>query len=92
MPLADAYAGPIREANMENPRLNPILSPLETLPTRVLVIIPTMDILVNEQRTFVQRIKHEIAEKGLENERKIQSLEFEGQIHGWLECTCRSLQ
>lgn len=84
-PLTDAYVAPIREANVQNRRMNPILSPLDTLPKQLLLIIPTIDILLNEQRTFIQRIKHEIEERGLENERKIQSLEFEGQIHGWLE-------
>lgn len=92
VPLADAYVAPIRADNMDNPRLNPILSPLETLPKRLLLIIPTLDILLNEQRTFVQQVKHEIEEKGLEHERTIQSLEFEGQIHGWVECMCRPLR
>lgn len=73
---------------MENPRLNPILAPVDTLPLKLLIVIGTIDILLNENRTFVQRVKQEIESRGLENERTIQFLEFEGQIHGWLECTC----
>lgn len=55
-----------------------IIAPLETLPQRLLLIISTIDILLNEQKTFVQRVRHEIEERGLDHERKIQSLEFVG--------------
>ena len=87
-PLADAYVSSVREANMKNPRLNPILAPLDTLPLKLLIVIGTIDILLSENRTFVQRLKQEIETRGLESKKTIQFLEFEGQIHGWLEWTC----
>ncbi len=63
-----------------------MLSPLDILPTRILLITATIDILLNEQRTFVQRVQNEIEERGLDRQRTVQILEFEGAIHGWLEC------
>jgi acetyl esterase/lipase len=80
VPLFDAYAGPAREKNRENPRLNPILAPVETLPKNLLMLIPTMDIILHEQLEFVKRVQEE-AKPGQRIEAKL----FEGQIHGWTE-------
>lgn len=86
LPLIDSYVAPMRTQTLSNSRLHPILSPLDILPTRILLITGTMDILINEQRAFVQRVQKEIEERGLDQQRTIKILEFEGAIHGWLEC------
>lgn len=81
LPLFDAYASPSRAANLTNPRLNPILAAAETLPRDMLFIIPTIDILLHEQLTFVERLKRETEGSG----RRIESRLVEGQWHGWAE-------
>lgn len=54
------------------------------------------NILAWEQRSFVSRVKGEIAGKGLQGERRVESLEFEVCLHGWIECercfACLSLR
>ncbi|KAJ9667779.1 hypothetical protein H2201_001965 [Coniosporium apollinis] len=81
LPLYDAYAGPSRTANLSNPRLHPILAAADTLPRDMLFIIPTIDILLHEQLTFVERLKRETEGSG----RRIESRLVEGQWHGWAE-------
>ena len=80
-PLFYAYASPAIDKNRDNPRLNPILASVETLPKDLLMIIPTMDILLHEQLSFLKRLQEE-AKSG----RRIESRLFEGQLHGWTEC------
>jgi acetyl esterase/lipase len=85
-PLFDCYAAPTKVKNMENPRMNPVVAKLETLPDNILLIIPTMDILLHEQLTFVKRLQEEAANADQHAKRKIESKLFENQIHGWVEC------
>jgi hypothetical protein len=87
LPLFDSYAGPVRAQNIENPRLNPILAKLDTLPEDILLIIPTVDILLHEQLTFVERLKKETAEDPKKHSnRRLETLMIEGQFHGWNDC------
>ena len=86
LPLFDCYAGPIRSKNMENPRLSPIIAPLDKLPENMLLIIPTMDILLDEQVIFIQRVQEEASRDPRYANRRYESLLMEKQIHGWDQC------
>ncbi|EAW09977.1 putative lipase/esterase family protein [Aspergillus clavatus NRRL 1] len=95
LPLMDAYAGPERLENMGNPLLNPILADIESLPRHMMFVVPKVDILLQEQSVFIERLKEEAAavNRGMsEQNSKMQSRVYriesrfdEGQIHGWLE-------
>jgi acetyl esterase/lipase len=85
LPLYDSYAGPERSSNMSNPRLSPIVSEIENLPPRMLMVVPSIDILVHEQLTMAERVSREIKEKGLDEERSCEARIVEGAFHGWLE-------
>lgn len=92
---------------MENPRFNPILADIMALPPQMLFVVPEVDILLDEQLKFVQRLKDDIDQVGgapdaseTQKSRKelefvtkrIEVMVFEDQIHGWLECMeCPSL-
>ncbi|KAH7303776.1 Alpha/Beta hydrolase protein [Stachybotrys elegans] len=83
-PLFDSYAAP-RKADMgESPRMNPIMAALETLPEKMLLVVPKADILVKEQLEFVERVKREIEDRG-ERKRSIETMWVEDQFHGYLE-------
>jgi hypothetical protein len=75
---------------MDNPRLNPILADISTLPDRILLIIPTLDILLSEQRKFVERVQKDIdsmqTEASSGRGKVIEAVEFEGCVHGWVDC------
>ena len=76
---------------MTNPRAHPTLAPLEDLPANILFVIPTIDILLDEQLEMVERLQKEAAEEKkrqfpTQHTRRIEKLTFEGQWHGWLEC------
>lgn len=90
LPLFDAYAGPCRNQNLNNPRLHPTLARLQDLPADILFVIPTVDFLLYEQLDMVERLQREASEgvNGMSgsNPRRIKKLLFEGQLHGWLEC------
>jgi acetyl esterase/lipase len=86
MPLFDAYAAAARAENLDNPRLNPIVASLDTLPENMLFIGGTIDILLHEQLTFIEKLKGEVAQNGKYAGRRVESLMFDGQIHGFLEC------
>ncbi|KAF2007706.1 alpha/beta-hydrolase [Amniculicola lignicola CBS 123094] len=95
IPLYDAYAGPIRAANMESVRLNPILGARDVggLPREVFVAVAGIDILVDEQMRFVEgvraRIGEDEGEEGEGNEsmgcKRIEGRVWEKGFHGWLE-------
>ncbi|KAL8678372.1 MAG: hypothetical protein Q9186_005266 [Xanthomendoza sp. 1 TL-2023] len=92
LPLFDTYAGPSRMRNLHNPRMHPTLASLHDLPEDMLFVIPTVDITLYEQMEMVERLQREAAvenEKRLasHNNRRIEKMIFEGQWHGWLECT-----
>jgi len=81
----DVYAGPTRPAEQSNPRLHPILADANTLPEDMLFVIPAIDILVHEQLTFVERLKHDLSSVAGGETRRIESMWFERGFHGWLE-------
>ncbi|KAF2667934.1 alpha/beta-hydrolase [Microthyrium microscopicum] len=85
MPLFDSYPGPVRFQNMDNPRLNPILAPIDKLPENLLLIIPTVDILLHEQLTFLERVQEEAAGNPKHKDRQFKAILIEGQFHGWAE-------
>lgn len=70
---------------MDDPRLSPIVAPLEKLPKRIMLHVPSIDILVHEQLVFAERVKREIEERGLGGERVCEAKVLEGTFHGWLE-------
>ncbi|KEY70457.1 hypothetical protein S7711_08833 [Stachybotrys chartarum IBT 7711] len=81
LPLYDAYAAPAREAHREDARMNPTLARRETLPPRILLVVPAMDILVDELQTFAARVNTEDGEDG----GRVEVLYEEKAFHGYLE-------
>ncbi|KAJ1322868.1 acetyl esterase [Microdochium nivale] len=61
-PLFDAYASRARAANRTNPRFSPLQAPLGTLPRSMLLVVPHIDPLVQEQLLFAERVKREMGE------------------------------
>jgi len=52
----------------------------------MLLIIPSIDILLVEQLTFVERVKANIEAKGDDGRpRRVEGMVFEDCFHGWLE-------
>lgn len=91
IPLFDSYSGPSRPESTTNPILNPILADLSDLPLQICLIVPTIDILLDEQLKFAERLKREIdAESegggGTAPRRSVQFERFEKCLHGWYEC------
>ncbi|KAK6333779.1 hypothetical protein TWF730_003962 [Orbilia blumenaviensis] len=80
-PVFDSYAGPLRPKYIDDPRLNVILAPADKLPTDMLFIIPTMDILLHEETELVERLKKEIEGSG----RRVEAVFYEGELHGFPE-------
>ncbi|KAF3932928.1 hypothetical protein ABW20_dc0101081 [Dactylellina cionopaga] len=81
VPLFDSYAGPEREKNLKNDRLNVIIAPASKLPQDMLFIIPMMDILLHEETELVERLKKETEGSG----RTVESVFYEGEFHGFPE-------
>lgn len=92
-PLYDSYVTSTRPASITNSILNPILAPLPDLPLNILLVIPTIDILLDEQLKFAKRLQEDVEkQRGAENgrpRRSVQSIVFEDCWHGWLECRLR---
>jgi acetyl esterase/lipase len=90
LPLYDIYAGANRSENLSNARLHPILSEKKWLPRDMFFVVAGIDILVDEQLSFVARVKAEIKrdqdEGGEEGERSVEAKVFDRGFHGWLEC------
>ncbi|KAK5992056.1 Arylacetamide deacetylase-like 2 [Cladobotryum mycophilum] len=83
LPLFDAYAIAARAKHMQDPRLNPTLTNRETLPERMLLIVPLIDILVSEQMAFAERVNEEDKRDGMKHRVEVMT-EKEG-FHGYLE-------
>ncbi|KAK3115888.1 hypothetical protein LTR53_004332 [Teratosphaeriaceae sp. CCFEE 6253] len=78
-PLFDLYASEARKSGYaKSPRLSPILADPSTLPDEVLMIVPTMDILLDEQLAFAERLR-ECEGK------KVEVRLFEGQLHAFID-------
>ncbi|KAH7153300.1 Alpha/Beta hydrolase protein [Dactylonectria macrodidyma] len=82
-PLFDAYASSARATHPDDPRLSPVLAKRETLPERMLLVIPAIDILVAEQTAFAERINNEDLQRA-ETPRMEVFDDAEG-FHGYLE-------
>ena len=83
--LYDAYAGPVRTREKRNPRLSPCEAKLEQLPKRLLMVVPKVDILVQEQLGFATRLRREIDADPVRHEgRAVQVLYVEKGFHGYL--------
>lgn len=85
LPLYDAYAGPARRLNLRDTRMNPILKPIEDLPSRILLIVPTFDVLVHEQVSFIERVQADITNAGKEDRRTADAVLVDDAFHGWFE-------
>ncbi|KAJ4303668.1 hypothetical protein N0V90_002569 [Kalmusia sp. IMI 367209] len=84
MPLYDAYAGPNRERDWDDARLNTLLMRKEMLPDDLLLIIAGMDILAHEQLEFVERLRNESG-SGRAGEKRVEARVWDKGFHGWLE-------
>ncbi|KAL2824788.1 putative lipase/esterase family protein [Aspergillus cavernicola] len=94
-PLFDAYAGPNRLRDMENPLLHPTLADISTLPQNMLFNIAGADILRDESTRMAERLEvdarafnqargvPEIPETPDGKAVVVRARVFEGQIHGW---------
>jgi acetyl esterase/lipase len=85
MPLFDAYAAPARAKHMDDPRLSPALAARETLPPRILLVVPSMDIVVAEQLDFADRINEEDRRAGWAGEPRVSVQEEKESFHGYME-------
>ncbi|KAH8897729.1 putative lipase/esterase family protein [Thozetella sp. PMI_491] len=85
LPLYDTYAGPVRPKERDNPRMSPVIAPLERLPEHMLLIVAGIDILVHEQTSLVERLNEEKKKDPKHAARRIERLYIEKAFHGWLE-------
>ncbi|KAM5343193.1 hypothetical protein ACJ41O_014159 [Fusarium nematophilum] len=87
LPLFDSYPAPARAKHFEDPRLSPVLAKRETLPERMLLVVPGIDILVAEQTEFAERVNEE-DEVDMDWEREVPRVELMHEkdlFHGYLE-------
>ncbi|KAI9367170.1 Alpha/Beta hydrolase protein [Aspergillus egyptiacus] len=93
-PLFDAYAGPNRVRDMENPLLHPTLARIETLPRNMMFVVESADILYEEPVAMTRRLEEEakainpggrLPEQPDGEATVVRTNVFEGQIHGWSE-------
>jgi hypothetical protein len=87
LPLMDAYGASGRINHSNDPRFRPILARLNTLPNDILLIVPTIDMLVHEQLTFVERLKKDTKQNPTERGkgRRVEAVVIEKGFHGWIE-------
>lgn len=88
MPLFDSYPSKARTDHLDDPRLSPVLAKRATMPDRMLMVIPMIDILVAEQMDFVQSMREQHVKSGgnCEGEENwLQVVEEEEGFHGYLE-------
>jgi hypothetical protein len=88
LPLYDLYAGSSRAQHLNNPRLNPVLAARETLPERILLVVPGVDILVAEQTAFAERVNGE-DRAGRREKPRVELIMDEKGFHGYLECKAK---
>lgn len=62
--LFASYPGPDRAITGKSPRMNPKLAPLHTLPNRMLIVMPRLDILCKEILDFGARVDEECKQTG----------------------------
>lgn len=91
IPLFDAYGVQSRASHYDDPRLSPILAHRETLPDRILMMIAGVDILLEEQTAFAQRINADDERDGHSSGPRIEAVVEPECFHGWLEGKSYSL-
>ncbi|KAL4733541.1 Alpha/Beta hydrolase protein [Aspergillus similis] len=100
-PLMDAYAGPNRVRDIDNPLIHPTLADIKSLPQNMLFVAGDKDILYAETVAMVGRLGEEAMHANRGNglvwsrseddqrpdgKRVVVKMEvLKGQIHGWLE-------
>ena len=82
-PLYDSYAAG-NDPKRDDPRLSPTLAKSDSLPPRIVIVIPKIDILVKEQLEFIERLNQEAEANGLKTKR-VESLFVEDGFHGYLD-------
>ncbi|KAH8179029.1 alpha/beta hydrolase fold domain-containing protein [Sarocladium implicatum] len=87
MPLFDAYPAAARKEHMHDPRLSPIVAKPETMPGRMIMVVPVVDILFSEQMEFIERMKKkEVVENAASrNDDWLQVIIEDDGFHGYLE-------
>ncbi|KAL3959620.1 hypothetical protein ACCO45_004737 [Purpureocillium lilacinum] len=83
VPLFDAYMAGARRAHIDDARLSPVLARRETLPERILLVVPAVDILYAEQMAFAERVNHEDEREGRSG--RVETMVVDGMFHGYLE-------
>jgi len=87
-PLYDCYVEPIRKNNMENPRMNPVLADVDTLPGDIFVWSAGIDILFEEQKVFVERVREQF-QRRQEKRRRVEMHVDDDAFHGYLNRQCQ---
>lgn len=86
---------PTRPSSTVNPVLNPIIASSFDLPPKILLVTPTIDILLDEQLKFAERLKEEVQKKPNAGanaiQREVQIMIFEDCMHAWLESKSRCI-
>ncbi|KAH7361557.1 Alpha/Beta hydrolase protein [Plectosphaerella cucumerina] len=83
-PLYDSYAALVKATMSDSPRMNPGLAPLETLPKRMLIVMPRLDILPTEIMAFGERVERESRDKS-DTDRVLDIIDVKDGFHGYLE-------
>jgi acetyl esterase/lipase len=85
VPLFDTYPAPVRAKHFNDPRMSPVLAARETLPRRILLVVPAMDILVAELLGFAERVNEEDRRAGWTGEPRVVVKEEKDSFHGYME-------
>ncbi|KAF2159849.1 hypothetical protein M409DRAFT_60444 [Zasmidium cellare ATCC 36951] len=84
LPLMDVYAGgDVRKRAADDERLHPILRRIDELPANLLHVVPGIDVIVEEQMAFVERVREDFEWEG--KGRRAEVKFFKEVFHGWLE-------
>jgi len=87
LPLFDCYGRSACAQGMaEDPRSSPYFAPVEQLPEKILMVVPSIDILVAEQLQFAERVNGDCEKFG--RPKKVEVMYMNECFHGWLECEC----
>ncbi|KXJ85315.1 Alpha/Beta hydrolase protein [Microdochium bolleyi] len=92
-PLFDSYASRARAAHTTDPRFSPFQARLRTLPRHMLFVVPHIDLLVQEQLLFTDRVRHEIGSSSQNDHghspartTDVLYVEHPKAFHGYLNC------
>ncbi|KAK5092048.1 hypothetical protein LTR70_007915 [Exophiala xenobiotica] len=84
LPLFDCYGRSACAQGMaEDPRSSPYFAPVEQLPEKILMVVPSIDILVAEQLEFAERVNGDCEKLG--RPKKVEVMFMNECFHGWLE-------